>query len=169
MLLFNQTKNALSWSMSGQTFACEPWGSIDLADDLATLSRKRGVPLDVAPVPPEHRAQQRVADERRASDDSVLLAMKDRAEAAEAAARSAREELGRVKTELSESRGDTKRVTAELETRTSELARALADKKTAEELLDQEAKRATDAEAKAIKAEALLAETRKPKAEKRAG
>jgi len=168
MLLFNQTKNHLKWSMGGQSFACEPWASLDLPDEIAEHCTKRGIPLGVAPVAPEHRAQVRVEDERKASDDSALLAMKDRAEAAEADARAARGELTQAKQDLSAARGESKRLADELEKRTGELSRCQADKKTAEELLDAEAKRATDAEAKAIKAEALLSETRKPKPEKRA-
>ena len=168
MLAFNQTKHDLSWSLSGQKYSCEAWGSVDLPEELWQASQRLGLPLGVASVLPELRAQARIEDERKASDDRVLYALKERAEKAEATTQSLQSELERVITERDEARGETKRALSAVEDLRSQLARANADKKTAEEMLDTEAKRATDAEAGRIKAEALLTETRKSKGEKRA-
>ena len=167
MLAFNQTKHPLSWALSGQKFACEPWGSIDIPGELWGACVRLGLPLDVAPVPPERRAKERVEDERKASDDSVLLALKDRVAAAEAAARTIKEELERTKIELSDARSETTRIRAENDKLVADIVRIQADKKTAEDLLDDAAKRATDAEAKAIRIEALASERAKAKSEKR--
>ncbi len=167
MLAFNQTKHDLSWSLAGQKYACEGWGSVDVPEELWPACKRLGLPLDVASVPPELRAQVRIEDERKASDDSALHALKDRADKAEATARSLKGELERTITERDEARGGAKQALAEIEALKSKLARAEADKKTAEEMLDTEAKRATDAEAARIKAEALLSErSKQPKAEK---
>lgn len=168
MLAFNQTKHDLSWSLAGQKYSCEAWGSVDVPEELWPACKKLGLPLDVASVPPELRAQVRIEDERKASDDSALHALKERAEMAEASARSLKDELQRNIVELAESRGETKRANDEILALKSALARANADKKAAEEMLDAEAKRATDAEAKAIKAEALATE-RKAEPKKKTG
>lgn len=167
MLAFNQTKHDLTWSLAGQKYSCEAWGSVDVPEELWSACKRLGLPLDVASVPPELRAQVRIEDERKASDDSALHALKERAEKAEVTARSLKGELERTITERDEARGDTKRALGTIEELRSQLARANADKATAEEMLDAEAKRATDAEAARIKAEALLAEkSKQPKAEK---
>lgn len=169
MLAFNQTKHDLSWSLAGQKYSCEAWGSVDVPETLWPACKQLGLPLDVASVPPELRAQVRIEDERRASDDSALHALKDRAEKAEATARSLKGDLERTITERDEARGETKRAVSAIEDLRSQLTRANADKKTAEEMLDAEAKRATDAEAARIKAEALLAERNKPEPKKKTG
>ena len=169
MLAFNQTKHDLSWSLSGQKYSCEAWGSVDLPEELWLASKRLGLPLDVSPVPPEHRAKVQVEDERKASDESALFALKARAEAAEAEARATKGEIERVKTELSESQGKVKHFAKESERILGLLNAALVEKVTAEKLMDEANKRATEAEAKVIKADSLLSEARKPRAEKRAG
>ena len=170
MLAFNQSQHTLSFSTGGVKFSCEPWGSVDIPDEFWGACVRMGLPLDIASVPPEKRAQVRVADERKASDEAIVHALREQAEAAEAVSRNLRTELQAKISELSEVRSEAKKLTEERDGLKSQLARALSDKKTAEELLDAEAKRATDAETRVIKTEALLAERSKaqPKTEKRA-
>lgn len=162
MRLFNQTKNALSWAMGGEKFACEPWGPVDIPDEMVDPAKRRGLPLGEAPIAPELRAQQRIADEADASKLDALRSLKAQVELAVAGEKSAKDELGRVHTELSSARDALRQERAKTEKLGQEVARLKADKEAAEQLLAQESARAVDAETRAIKAEALLQEASKP-------
>ncbi|HEY3497131.1 MAG TPA: hypothetical protein VGK73_20675 [Polyangiaceae bacterium] len=167
MRLFNQTKNALAWSMGGQSFTCEPWGPVDIPDELVPAAKSRGLPLDVAAMAPEVRAQVRVADERAAADQAPLLALKAQAENAQAGEREAKRELEAMSVELSRVRGELRAANETVESQRGQLQRVTADKEAAEQLMSAAEQKATAAEAKAIRAEALLAEkTEKPKAKR---
>lgn len=162
MLRFNQTKNRLSWSMSGQAFECEPWGSVEIPDEFWEACLSRGLPLGISAAAPERRAQERIEEEKRAREGDAFSTVLKRAESAEAYAKDCKLQLERAQIELSEAhaalvKADTKNVAL-----ANELARTKADKEAAEQLLSQEAKRAEDAEVKAQKAEALATEHRKP-------
>jgi chromosome segregation ATPase len=162
MRLYNQTKKNLSWSMGAATFACEAWGSVEIQDDLVPLVLSRGLPLDVAPVAPEQRAQAQIADAVEAGKSDALRALRDQAEDARAAERAARDEIARMSVELSEARERAKKAESAAEKLTGDLSRMKADKQAAEELLAAEGVRATDAETRAIRAEALLEDAKKP-------
>ena len=90
MRLYNQTKTRLAWAMGGTAYEAEPWGSVDLPDGLARAAQKLGVPLGEVPIPPEERAQVRIAEERAAADAAPLRALEARATKAEAAERAGR-------------------------------------------------------------------------------
>lgn len=162
MLLFNQTKNALSWGLGGEKYACEPWGSVELTEETAEVAKRRGLPLDVAPVAPEHRAQARIEAEADASKLDALRSLRSQLDLAIAADKAARDELGRMNIELSSVRDTLRQERAKYETLGLELARVKADKDAAEQLLTAESTKAADAETRAIKAEALLHEATKP-------
>lgn len=163
MRLFNQTKNELAWSMGGQAYGCEPWGSLEVPDELVPACRSRGLPLDVAPVSPEARAQVRVADERAAADQAPLLALKAQAENAQAGEREAKRELESASVEISRLRSELRAANELADSLRDQLARVTSDKDAAEQLMSAAEQRATEAEAKAIRAEALLTEQAKPK------
>jgi hypothetical protein len=168
MRAFNQTKNRLGWSMAGVRYECEPWESVELKDPLYAAARKLGIPLDVAPVAPELRAAVRIAEERQASQEAPLHALKALADSAQASERAAKEELGRLSVELSQARSDLREANERLVRMRDELARIKADREAAEALVSETAAQATAAEERAIKAEALHAES-KPKGRPRHG
>lgn len=168
MLAFNQSQHTLSFSAGGQKYGCEPWSSVEIPDELWAACVRMGLPLDIAAVPPEKRAKVQIEEERKTSEEAALFALKERAEAGEARAASLHDDLQKKIVELSDARAEIKRLTTECDGLRAQLERTASDKKTAEELLDAEAKRATAAEAKAIKAEALATERAKQKADKRA-
>lgn len=169
MLRFNQTKHRLSWSMSGQAFECEPWGSVEIPENLWEACVSRGLPLGITATAPEQRAQERIEDEKAARERDAFAAVLKRAEAAEADANVAKAELGRTQIELSEARAATVKADTKCAALASELARTKADKEAAEQLLSQEAKRAEEAELKFQKLQALSAEKKQqPKREARA-
>jgi hypothetical protein len=159
--LHNQTKNALSWDMGGKQYACESWGPVDVPEKFSTIVKQYGLPLAAVPVPPEHRAQQRVVDEQESAKSDVLKALKAEIDASNARARVAAEELERCQSQLEESRTKVLAMSKELDTLKRELVAVKADKKAAEDLLAETARSATDAEEKALKAEALLKEAKK--------
>jgi hypothetical protein len=164
--LYNQSKNQLGWSMGGVAYSCEPWGVVEIADELVSAAVSRGLPLGPVQVSPEERAQVRIADERAASDQAPLLALKAQLEQAQASEREARAELGRVSVDLSTAK-NALREAGELNEKLGDKVRRLeSDKAAAEQLLTEADKRATDAEARAIKSEALLTERDKPKKQK---
>lgn len=161
--LYNQTKNALSWKMGDppEVYECEPWGSVDIADDLVWAAHSRGLPLDITPVAPELRARTRVADEQAANQDAPLRALKEAAEAAEASERAAKLELGRVQVELNEAR-EALRESNELVTKLGrDLGQAKSDKDAAESLLVESGAQATASEERAMRAEAMLSDAQK--------
>lgn len=169
MRLFNQTKNALSWEMGGVRYTCEPWSSVELDDALVSHARSRGLPLDVAPVAPETRAQVRVADERAAADQAPLLALKKAADDAQAAEREAKRALEQLSVDLSNARGQLREANQIIESQRGQIQRLTADKEAAEQLMSAAEQKATEAEARAIKAEALHAErAERPKGKARA-
>jgi hypothetical protein len=158
MRLFNQTKNSLSWSMGGVAYSCEPWGAVEVSDELVDIARRRGLPLDVAPVAPEARAKQRISDEQEASKENATIALKGKLDDAVAALEAAKGELGSVQVALSEARNQLRLSGEENARLQTQVGSLLADKEAAEQLLAHESARATDAEARAIRAEALVTE-----------
>lgn len=164
MRLYNQTKKALGWSMGGVRYEAEPWGAVELPDDLAQAARQLGVPLDVTPIAPEIRAQVLVADEQASASDKVFRAIRERANAAEAAERAAKEELGRMSVEISKARSDIREANELIESLRDQVKHLKADKEAAEALITETAAQATAAEERAIKAEALATEKPKSKA-----
>lgn len=162
MRLFNQTKNQLGWSLGDVAYSCEPWGAVDVPEDVVKLTLARGLPLDFAPVSAEQRAHQRISDEQEASKADALRALKGQADSAQAAGRAVKEELGRCQVELSSARDSLRDALKRSESLADQLSRMKADKDAAEQLLAQESTRATDAETRAIRAEALLSEAHKP-------
>ncbi len=163
MLRFNQTKNALSWKLSGQVFTCEPWGSVDIPDGLVQACVSMGLPLGVSATAPEQRAQERIEEEKRARENDAFAAVLRRAEAAEADAKAAKAELERLQVAMSDTRAAFVKLSTERDALAGELARTKADKDAAERLLSEQAQRAEDAEVKAQKAEALSAAKAEPK------
>lgn len=161
MRLYNQTKKPLAWSMGDAKFSCEPWGSVEMADDIAPFAIGRGLPLDVAPVAPEQRAQAQIAEAVEAGKSDALRALRDQAEDAKAAERAARDELARMSVELSDARERASKAEEDSRKLAAEVTRLKADKQAAEELLAAEGVRATDAETRAIQAEALLSDSKK--------
>jgi hypothetical protein len=155
MLQFNQTKHALKWRMSGHTFTCEPWGSIDLEPWQAEACKRRGLPLGPAPVDPEVRATRRLAEEQEEASKGAFQALKREADEAKGAARASKEQLDATLVELDTERGKTRLLrdkVAKCEQRISELE---ADAKAAEQLIQETAKAAAQSEERAIKAEAV--------------
>lgn len=169
MRLFNQGKYPLKWTMSGQAFECEPWGLVDVPDELVGSVKSRGLPLDITPVPHEQRAQARIADDQAAASDSALRAIHEKARRAEAAERIAKEELGACQGEVSRLNKELREAYQANEKLNDDVARLKADKKAAEDLLSEEARKATEAEERAIRAEALHAEKSKEKPAKKPG
>lgn len=162
MRLYNQTKKTLSWSMGVASFTCEPWGSVELSDDLAPFAMARGLPLDVSPVAPEQRAQQQIAEAVEAGKSDALRALRDQLDASKSAERAARDEIARLGVELSDARERATKAEEDARKLSGECSRLKADKQAAEELLAAEGVRATDAETRAIQAEALLSDAKKP-------
>ena len=56
MILHNQTKNRLEWDSDGKHYTCEPWGPIDVPDELVDCFRRMGLPLGQSPVAQETKA-----------------------------------------------------------------------------------------------------------------
>lgn len=162
MRLFNQTKNHLSWSMGGAAYACEPWGAVDIPEELVAPAKARGLPLDVAPVAPDSRAKQRIADEEAAAKQNATIALQRKLEEANAALDSAKREIGALHAQCSEAKSALRLSEKEVSKLNARIATLLADKEAAEQLLAHESARATDAEERAIRAEATLTEPQKP-------
>lgn len=164
MRLFNQSKNQLGWSMNGERYGCEPWGPVEVPDELVAAVKSRGLPLDVAPVAVELRAQARIADEQAEAAEAPLRALRQQCDDAQASERSAKEELARLSSELTAARDELRRERDRAAKLEVELKRVSADKDSAEALMSEQAKKAAEADAARIKAEALLTErTKSPK------
>jgi hypothetical protein len=161
MRLFNQTKNQLRWSMGGKVYEAGPWDSVEIPDQFGPAARKLGLPLAVAPVAPETRAQVRVADESAAAAQEPLRLLRKAADEAQAGERAAKEELERLSVELSAARAAHAQCSAELDRTREQLARANSDREAAERLLTETAAGAEASEARAVKAETLMAEKSK--------
>lgn len=156
--LHNQTKNAISWDMSGKRFACEPWGPVDIPEGLVDIAKGYGLPLGPVPVAPEFRAQQRVTDEQETAKSDATRALKNEITLAKAEAVEAVREVERLNLKLQEVRTQYRELSSEHDSLKRDYASALADKKAAEDLLADTARQATDAEEKAIRAEARMNE-----------
>lgn len=161
MRLYNQTKKPLSWKMDGEIYECESWGAILIPDEIVYAVKARGLPLDVTPVAPELRAQERIADQHAANRDAPLHALKKAVDDAQAAQRAAKAEVESLQVELSKAREHGHDLAEQLTAKGDALARAVSEKEAAESLLSEAGKRATDAEERAIRAEAMLAELQK--------
>lgn len=167
MLLFNQSKNQLSWDMNGVVYGCEPWGTVDVPDEFVPAVRSRGLPLGPVQVAPEIRAQERIAEEQAAATQAPILALRKEADEAKARERAAVEELERTQAERDQARKALREAQAETDAVKARLQRSEADRIAAEKLLSDASAQATESEARAIKAEALLAErSKKPDKQK---
>lgn len=99
MKLHNQSKNSLRWEMSKRVYTCEPWGSVEVPDQLVELCKSRRLPLAVTPVAPETKASVLVADERRAAEAAEVNQLKARVAELESGMAAASEELDRAQRE----------------------------------------------------------------------
>jgi hypothetical protein len=159
MRLYNQTKHNLRWDMSGHVFTAEPWGHVHVPDEFVDAVKSRGLPLDIAPVPPEARAKVRIADQAAADQEAPLRALKAQLDDAQASERSAKEELERMSVELSKARADLRSEQEQALNMLSEIERMKADLDAANKLVAEHAAKAAASEERAIKAEAVKAET----------
>jgi hypothetical protein len=160
MLQFNQTKHALKWSMGGQAFACEPWGSVKLEPEQVEACKRRGLPLAPAPVAPEDRAARVVAEEHAEASKGELQTLKREADEAKAAAAASKRDADTALVELDAERGKVRLLKDKVAKLEQHVTKLEADAKAAEQLIQETAKAAADSEAKAIKAEAAK---KKPK------
>jgi hypothetical protein len=162
MLLFNQAVKPLKWHMSGAWYSAEPWGSVEVPDDLVEATKSRGIPLAATPIAPDSRARARVVEQEQAASEAVLVQLKNRADEAEKDSRDARAAADKSAVAMSEAQ-DALRREREAHAKTkAELAQARADARAADALLSEQAAAASKAEERAIAAEALS----KPKAQK---
>lgn len=161
MRLFNQTKNQLRWDMNGALYECEPWGPVELPDELVAAAKSRGLPLDLVATAPEIRAHERIADERAVADQAPLLALRKEADEAKARETAAVDALERCQADLASARRSLIESDTLVEQLQDKLRRMTADKDAAEKLFSEASAQATESEARAIKAEALLSETKK--------
>lgn len=158
MRLYNQSKKALSWSMGDVRYECEPWGPVDVPDELVAAIQSRGVPLDSVAVLPELRAQVRIADEQNANRDAPLHALRNAASESKAAEQAAKLTLDAVRLELDAVRVQLRESNANAVTLKDQLTRAVAEKAVVETLLEEAGKQAAAYEERAIRSDALLAE-----------
>lgn len=158
MRLYNQSKRALSWSMGETRYECEPWGPVDVPDELVAAIKSRGVPLDSVAVLPELRAQVRIADEQNANRDAPLHALRNAASEAKAGEQAAKLTLDAVRLELDAVRAQLRESNAAGVTLKDQLTRAVAEKAVIEALLEEAGKQAAAHEERAIRSDALLAE-----------
>lgn len=168
MRLFNQTKNALSWSMGGVTYSCQPWGPVSVPDDLVGAVRSRGLPLGMAPVERETRAKVLIADEEAQARDAPLIQLRKQLEDAQDKAKAAEQELERMSAELSAVRDELRTEKAQVAELQEQALALKADKESAEALMSEQAQKAVEADAARIKAEAQVAEAPKASGNRKA-
>lgn len=135
MRLFNQTKNALRWSMGGNTYECEPWGSVVVDDDLVAPVRSRGLPLDLVPVAPEVKAHARVAEAQAEVRDEALDGLREQVVRSKSDAATARAEVEAQSVELSKERERATKLERDLELTKAQLATSASEQQAAEALL----------------------------------
>lgn len=170
MRLFNQTKNQLRWSMGGQSYEADPWGTVtpEIPDGLVSVTKSMGLPLSSGPAEPAQRARQQVADDAAERSKQALFALRKQVDEAAATERYAREQLDARDIELSTVRSELRELKQRYDQLRDKLTAAKDDAKAAEGLLAEQSAKAAAAEERAIKAEALLHE-HKTKPAKRTG
>jgi hypothetical protein len=140
MILHNQSKHHLRWKISMREYTCEPYGSVDIPDMFVKHCKKRGLALDVSPVPSEVRANATLRDATEAARSDELVLLRNEVELAKASEKEAKRSL-----EL-EMLARSKDADRQLKTETSlaEAKRVLTEKsgelKASEELLAETAK-----------------------------
>lgn len=155
MRLFNQTKNNLAWSMGGEAFACEPYGSLVVDDALLEPIRSRGLPLGVAPVPPEVKAVQRVAEAEADSKNGELATLRAAVVTAQAEANAARQEVELASVATSRANERATVLERDLAAARSSLESAQSERLAAEALLEGQAGAESQAVAEVTKRAAL--------------
>lgn len=93
MKQYNQSDRAISWEMGGKSFSCEPYGSVDVPDELVPFARKRGLPLSGAPVAAEAKALRKAEAEKKYAEESDVIKMRDQLAVLEASVKTAEVEL----------------------------------------------------------------------------
>ena len=158
MLLYNQSKNRLKWDMSGRVFECDPWGPIEMPDDLIEHCKKRGLPLGVNQVAPEFKASASLAAAADAAREDDVVRLRRDLGLAEVALKAAADDLEKERFD----HGETKRQLAAAGEALAEKARTIdtltADKAASEQLLAETAWKLTEAE---NRTEVALAEAKK--------
>lgn len=166
-ILFNQSAAPLQWDMSAVRYSCEPWGRVEVPDELAQACIRLGLPLSVTPIAPEVRAQRQIAQAEQDSKAESFANIRKEADAALAVAKSEKEERERLATELGSARGAIKDAAALAEKLRHEIADAKAGRDAALQQAEQMSKRAADSEEKAIRLAAELKAMREsPSAQK---
>lgn len=155
-ILFNQSSHPLKWDMSAVSYSCEPWGRVEVPDELAQACVRMGLPLKATQIAPEVRAQRQIAQAEQDTRADSFAAIRKEADAAIALAKSEKEERERIATELGSARGALTEAAAVAEKLRQELRDAKADREAALKQADQMGKRAAEAEEKAIRLAAEL-------------
>jgi septal ring factor EnvC (AmiA/AmiB activator) len=76
MKLYNQGKERLAWSMGGRDFKCQPYGEVEVPQELLLFVKSRGLPLDATPVPAEVKASQQAQYARREAEGAEVVTLK---------------------------------------------------------------------------------------------
>lgn len=94
MLLHNQLNAPISWEALGAVYSWEPYGALELPDELVPLIRSEGFPVDVAPVPPREKSGRAAAEAAAHATESetakALAAAREQVNEAEERARVAK-------------------------------------------------------------------------------
>jgi chromosome segregation ATPase len=144
--------------MAGVTYACPPWGPVDVPHELVSACKSRGLPLDIVAVPPETRAIRRVAEEKTAHQKDGVIQLNRRAEAAEAETREARRQFEQSNLELSATRDKFRRLEVEAEGMRGEITALRADKEAGDRAMQSALTDASEAEKVAIRRAAAQAQ-----------
>lgn len=121
MRFFNQSNKPLKWDMSGVEYVVEPFGPVEIPDDLVAACRSRGLPIDISPVPPMHKAEITVRAEAEAARTDEARLLREQIEEVTASFQSAKAEAERAKVDL----GGREETIAKQRERIAELAEKL--------------------------------------------
>lgn len=161
MRLYNQTRNALEWGMQWdgehRSFAVEPFGTIEIDDDLVEHCKSRGLPLATTPMSPEQRAGTVLEEEKARAREDELTRLKEELASATFGIEEARKTVERIQHDLSQARADASAANDFRQEAEERARKANADRAAAESLLQETVQKLTAAEDRAMKAEAQVA------------
>lgn len=162
MKLYNQINKPLNWDISMTHYSAEPYGEVEVPDKFVEHCKIRGLPLSAVPVPPEikatHKQEEAAAGAKNDEVANLHKQLKDSV-AAEAAAKTELEKSLAMNVTLSN------RVAAlELDIVNAEdkFGKLVADHSALSKKLDEVSKNLEIKTQEAEKAQAVIAELKKP-------
>lgn len=162
MLVHNQIKQSIAFEHGRETFKFAPHGACDVPEEAFEHMKLQRFPVAVSPVPPQEKAAAVVDEQRQAARSDEVVLLKADLDKTKAELQSATEAATASEKRREELAAELQASGKALLEETARADRIEGDRKAAEEMLSETARKLESAETEATKLRALLDQQQAP-------